>query len=77
MRIFEQFPQGSGHICPICGADTNDKTVLVPIHGTEDGHTMQAVPAHLNCILANIRYSEDLGLMGLEAKGAVEIDSEY
>jgi len=77
VRVFEQFPQGSGHICPVCGTDNSGKTVLVPIQGTSDGHIHEAVPTHLDCILSNILYSESLGLMGLEAKGAVEIDSEY
>lgn len=77
MTIFEQFPEGNNHICPICGTNNSGKTVLVPIEGTGDGYTYKAIPTHLDCILSNILYSESLGVMGLEAKGAVEIDSEY
>lgn len=75
MRIFETFPQG--HVCPVCGDSTNEPSLLVPIHGTEDGHNMEAIPTHLGCILENVRYSREHQLIGLEAKEVPSEPSEY
>lgn len=66
MRIFENFPKNV--ICPICGNNNDAVTTLIPIQGTKDGHTVEAIPTHVDCILQNLEYSHDLGVMGLEAQ---------
>ena len=67
MRVFDKFPENSQ--CPVCGTNGSAQTVLVPIDDSKknDGLKMEAIPTHLSCILANIRYSKEHQLMGLEA----------
>lgn len=76
MRVFPHFPQNGHTVCPVCGTDEDGQTFLVPIHGTEDGPTVEAVPTHMHCILSNIRYSSEHKLMGLEANEEVDRASE-
>ena len=40
-------------VCAICGSNHDEPVVLVPIDGTIDGHNVEAVQVHLNCI--NVR----------------------
>jgi len=40
----------SGDVCPICLKSGPGEVVLVGIHGTQEGHNMQAQQVHLNCI---------------------------
>ena len=50
MRTFEHFPD-SGIVCPICGKNTDETTVLIPISTIEDGSCVEAKPVHLDCVL--------------------------
>jgi hypothetical protein len=52
MRKFENFPVDS--ICPICGTNTNQECVLIPIDGTQDGYNVQAAVVHFGCIVKSI-----------------------
>jgi hypothetical protein len=67
-RVFEHFPQTGSSACPICGDNHDDATVLVPIHGTQDGFNVEAVPTHVQCVIDNLQYSKEQKLMGLETK---------
>ena len=56
MRIFDEFNSAQPAIpCPLCMTTRNEKTVLVPIDGTEDGNICQALQVHLACLLEHIR----------------------
>lgn len=48
MRIFEEFPKDIK--CPICGINKPGRCILIGLDSTEDGHNMQAIPVHLDCI---------------------------
>lgn len=67
MRVFPKFPEKGQ--CPVCGTNTEAQTILVPIDDSKknDGSNMEAIPTHLACILAKIRFSKEHKLMGLEA----------
>lgn len=48
MRTFQRFPEKSK--CPICGTNEDKECVLIGIHGTQEGHNMEAQCYHLDCI---------------------------
>ena len=77
MRVFPTYPANGVNVCPVCGTQDDGQTVLVPIDGTQEGNEMQAIPTHLHCIFANIRYSQEHGLMGLEAEKGVQQTPDY
>jgi len=48
MKIFKTFPQDD--VCPVCGNNDNTECMLVAVGGTGDGHTIEAVLVHIDCI---------------------------
>ena len=48
MRTFAEFPENTK--CPICDTNKNSESMLVGIHGTEDGNNMRALPIHTDCL---------------------------
>ena len=67
MNVFNHFPKEA--TCPICGLNSDDQTILIPVDDSEksEGLTVEAAPVHILCILGNIRYSRRHQLIGLEA----------
>ena len=61
MRTFEHFPQDM--TCPICKKNTDEETILIGIYGTQEGHNIQAVPVHTNCVADNLMYYKEQGMM--------------
>ena len=59
-RIFKHFPKDS--ICPTCGTNDDEETVLVPIWGTQEGNNCEAQPFHLGCAVATV-YNKENGLI--------------
>lgn len=49
MRIFEHFNASQGAPCPVCKTMADDKTVLVPIPGTEEDGIVEARQVHKKC----------------------------
>jgi RNA polymerase subunit RPABC4/transcription elongation factor Spt4 len=50
MRVFKSYNDCGDDVCPVCGKNTQKKTVLIPIAGTEKGNIMKAIQVHLDCI---------------------------
>ena len=65
-RVFDNFPEGSA--CPICGASSNGKTILVPVAGTQDGNICEAAPTHLDCLLGRVLLYPKHGAIISDAK---------
>ena len=65
-QLLENYPQGTGCVCPICGTSEDEITMLVPLHDKTEEVSNEAVPVHVECILNNIQYSNAHKLMGLE-----------
>ena len=66
-QLLENYPQGIGCVCPVCGTSNNEVTILVPIHEKTFEYGLEAIPVHVECILQNIEYSKKHKLMGMEA----------
>jgi len=60
-RIFERFNPMSN--CPICGTNRDEKTVLIPIVGSQRGNICEAGQFHLQCLLDNLVYARDRGIV--------------
>ena len=60
MRTFEHFNQTGDNLCPICGTNDDKPVVLIPILGTEDGHNIQAIQVHDDCLSQNLVYSNEI-----------------
>jgi hypothetical protein len=58
MRVFKEGNWG-GDICPICRTTKDGEVVLVGIHGTQEGHNMQAQQIHLDCIELTLYKGQD------------------
>lgn len=54
MKTFQNFNQGHGYVCPICGTDENKEVILIPIAGTEEGNLMEAAQVHSECLQNNL-----------------------
>jgi hypothetical protein len=67
-RVFEHFPETAGSVCPVCSERHDGPTILIPIHGTQDGNNVEAVPAHIECVIDNLTYSKEHKLIGMETK---------
>lgn len=50
MRVFEHANLSAKQTCPICKEAVDKPVVLIGIVGTEEGHNMQAVQVHLDCL---------------------------
>lgn len=50
MRIFEEFNQAGGVVCPICKTNKIEKTVLIQILGTTRDNIAEAMQVHLECL---------------------------
>lgn len=50
MRIFDHPNMTGGFTCPICKTGEDKPVTLVGIHGTEEGHIMEASQVHVDCI---------------------------
>ena len=62
MRTFAHFPKTN--LCPICGTKRDEKCVLIPIDGTEDGNIIEAECVHLQCIQsASYRYNINMNVI--------------
>jgi len=60
-RVFEEFnPMGK---CPLCRTNKNEKTVLISMAGTQRGHICQAEQFHLDCLLDNLVYYPEKGVV--------------
>ena len=59
MRTFEHFPE---HIpCKICGTNEDKECILIPVDGTDDGNICQAIPIHVDCLMADkFRFNKDV-----------------
>lgn len=55
MRIFDEFNPTGDHVCPICGTNSKDPTMLVAMDGTEDGGICQAMQVHVGCVNLSIK----------------------
>jgi len=62
-RTFKNFPEST--VCPLCGANDNGETCLVPIDGTTEDNICQAQPFHVECItkLNMFRYNKEHNLL--------------
>lgn len=60
---FEHFPEDA--TCPICGTNKNAECYLVPIKGTGDGKICEKQPTHVECVMANLQYKKEIGVMYL------------
>ena len=63
-RIFEHGNWTHNSQCPICGTTEDKKVVLIGIAGTQDGYNIEAVQAHLDCLLDSLRYYPDGSIIG-------------
>jgi hypothetical protein len=50
-------------LCPLCNEDTNKRIILIPIVGVEEGTTEEVVKVHLDCLLENLVYNPELGII--------------
>ena len=65
-RIFDHFPSELKEGCPLCSSKRDAPCFLMPIDGTDDGGTCEAVPTHVDCItehLDRFRYHRETGLV--------------
>ena len=55
MRAFDHFNDSHGAVCPICNTARDEKTVLIPVPGTEDDGIVEARQVHKECydVVAN------------------------
>jgi hypothetical protein len=67
-RVFEHFPATGLSKCPVCDGNHDGPTILIPIYGTEDGNNMEAVPAHIDCVMDNLTYSKEHKLIGMQTQ---------
>jgi len=65
MRTFAHFPQDS--VCPICGKNTDDECVLVPIVGTGDERIVEGQPTHVECLVDGVMYYRNHGAIAIDA----------
>lgn len=50
MKIFKHYNQDAKEPCIICQTKDDKECVLIGIVGTEEGHNMQAIAIHLDCL---------------------------
>lgn len=50
MRVFQEFNQSHGSLCPICKTNRNEPLILIPIPGTEEGNFAEAQQYHVTCV---------------------------
>lgn len=67
MRIFEEFNE-HGKPCPICKTRDNKKSVLIGVMGTQEGHNIQAIQVHLDCLLDGLLLMPDLKFIGMRCE---------
>ena len=67
MRTFDEF-NSHGEPCPICGTHDNKPPVLIGISGTEDGHIMEAVQVHLECLELKAYRKDGEIIFGMKTK---------
>ncbi len=63
MKVFEHPNFNNGEGCLVCGLPTDKPVVLVPIEGTGDGLTFEAMQLHLDCI--DLRAIDGIGRIAL------------
>jgi hypothetical protein len=49
MNTFKHFNSDKGDICPVCLTKKDCETILVPVHGTEDDGSCEAIQVHKKC----------------------------
>ncbi|MBL0320305.1 MAG: hypothetical protein IPP74_13595 [Alphaproteobacteria bacterium] len=59
LKAFPHFNKSGGNKCPICLTNDDEKTILVPIDGTEDDGLVECEQIHLNCI--SLRINKGIG----------------
>jgi len=50
MKVFKGFNEW-GPACPICNTKKDCETVLVPIHGTQQGNKERVQQVHKDCVV--------------------------
>jgi hypothetical protein len=60
MKVFSSFNDHGGTVCPICGKGTPEKTILLPIVGTEKDNIMEARQVHLDCLDLSCKIDNDV-----------------
>lgn len=65
MRTFPHFNPSSDSLCPICGTNDDEETVLIPIAGTQDGNNCQAVQVHTKCLQMKWFYHPTQNFIGV------------
>ena len=65
MRTFEKFPEQA--ICPICGTNKSETTVLVPIIGTQEDNRWKPAPVHLDCLVKNALFDKKVRVIYVPA----------
>lgn len=61
MRIFKTFNDSVGSKCPICKTAEKKETALIGLNGTQEGHNVQAVQVHVDCL--ELLYDKEHGLI--------------
>ena len=61
MNFFDEWPDAPP--CPLCNTHTDEPYILVEILGTSDGSIAKGKCIHVDCILRNIRWDEERGLV--------------
>ncbi len=50
MKVFKHANLSAKDTCPVCHKAEDKPVVLIGIVGTEEGHNIQAVQVHLDCL---------------------------
>lgn len=60
---YQQNPGSSYPVCPICKTDDSKEAVLIPIHGTGNDFTYEALQVHLDCLVKHAVYDPGTNLI--------------
>lgn len=61
MKVFDNINKDGK--CVICGKNTDGKTVLVPIDGTEADHNVECEQVHLDCLSLRMKISDNFTII--------------
>ena len=73
-RTFDNFPKDIR--CPICGTNLNKETFLVSKSGANAGNICEAVCVHLDCLLDNTTYFDDLKIIVVHANHKIKPENK-
>jgi hypothetical protein len=67
-KTFKSFP--ASQTCPICGTNSDEECVLIPIDGTQKGNLVECIPTHLWCAVGS-NFNRDVGIIYRRVKGSL------